>query len=135
MKVIIAGSRAFSDYELLKKKCDQILDGLEVEIEIVSGTAPGADRLGERYAHEKGYKLKRMPAQWDQYQGRPTEEIGFRKHGDMYWKRAGMVRNREMAEYADAAIIFWDGKSKGTKNMIYWADKLNLITSIINYET
>lgn len=33
-------------------------------------------------------------------------------------RAAGPIRNREMAEYADALIAFWDWKSAGTKNMI-----------------
>jgi major membrane immunogen (membrane-anchored lipoprotein) len=102
MKVIIAGSRGFKDYELLKKVCDKMLSNTnKPEIEIVSGTALGADTLGERYAIERAYKLRRFPADWN-------------KHG----KKSGYIRNKEMAEYADALIIFWDKISKGSKHMI-----------------
>lgn len=99
MKVIIAGGREFNNYELLKKKCDKILIN-QNEIEIVSGTARGADKLGERYATEKNYSLKKFPANWD-----------------LYKKSAGYKRNEEMAQYADALIAFWNQKSKGTKHM------------------
>ena len=115
MKVIIAGSREFNDYDKLCKFCDHILQN-QKEIEIVSGTAKGADKLGEKYATEKGYSIKRFPADWN---------IG---------KSAGYLRNKEMAEYADALIAFWDGKSKGTKNMIDLAKKNNLKIKICNYE-
>lgn len=33
-------------------------------------------------------------------------------------KAAGILRNADMAEYADAAVVVWDGKSPGSKNMI-----------------
>lgn len=104
-KVIIAGSRGFDNYELLKKRMDKLLQKKKPEdIEIVSGTAKGADSLGERYAKERGYTLKRLPAEWDKY-----------------GKRAGYIRNYEMAVYADACVVFWDEESNGTRNMIYSA--------------
>jgi hypothetical protein len=112
MRIIIAGGRDFNNYELLKKKVSELIDGWRdfpdfKNPEIISGHAQGADSLGERFAKEFGYDLRVMTADWD-------------KHG----KSAGMIRNKEMATYAKqdpdycALIAFWDGKSKGTKNMI-----------------
>ena len=98
MKVIIAGGRTFNDYDLLCKFCNKALS-LQTEIEIVSGTANGADKLGEKYANENGYSIKQFPADWDKY-----------------GKSAGYIRNEEMAKYADALIAFWDGKSKRISN-------------------
>ena len=115
MKVIIAGGRDFNNYETLYKLCDKVLSN-QTEIEIVSGTANGADKLGEKYANEKGYVIKRFPANW--------EDFG---------KKAGIIRNREMADYADALIAFWDGKSRGTKNMIEVAKKNKLEVRVIKY--
>ena len=66
MKVIIAGGRDFSDYELLKRECDSYLCGMH-GIEIVSGAANGADKLGERYADERNFSLKRFSADWNRY--------------------------------------------------------------------
>lgn len=110
MKVIVAGSRGFNDYELLKKVCDKMLSNVnKSEIEIVSGAALGADTLGERYAIERGYKLRRFHADWGKYN-----------------RGAGFIRNKEMGEYADALIAFWDNSSKGTKNMIDIAKKRGL---------
>lgn len=114
MKVIIAGSRTFNDYNLLKLNCDKTLS-LFPEIEIVSGTANGADKLGERYANEKGYTIKQFPAEWDKY-----------------GKSAGYKRNEQMAKYSDVLIAFWDGKSKGTKHMIDLAERYKLKVVIIN---
>ena len=57
-KVIIAGGRDFNNYELLKAKCDYYLSNLdEADVVIVSGAARGADKLGEQYAKERGYKI------------------------------------------------------------------------------
>ncbi len=115
MKVIIAGGRTFDDYNLLVEKCDNILSK-STDIEIVSGTANGADKLGERYAKEKGYKIKRFPANWS---------LG---------KSAGYIRNEEMALYADALIAFWNQDSKGTKHMINLAIKHGLKVKTIIYK-
>lgn len=114
-KVIIAGTRSFDDYELLRTKMDHLLSRRS-EIEIVSGTARGADQLGERYAAERGYALKQFPADWN-----------------TYGKSAGYRRNAEMAEYADAAVVFWDGRSKGSKHMIDLAREKGLAVRVVMY--
>jgi len=114
MKVIIAGSRTFNDYKLLYDSCEKALSNSN-NIEIVSGTANGADKLGERYANEKGYKVTQFPADWT-------------NHG----KRAGYLRNNQMAVYADALIAFWDYKSKGTGHMIDLAKANNIKVIVIN---
>ena len=114
-KVIIAGSREFLDYKLLIEKCDHYLQN-QNNIEVVSGAAKGADTLGERYAVKKGYALKTFPANWD-----------------FYGKSAGYRRNEEMAEYADALILFWDGMSKGSKHMLDTAREKNLKIKIVYY--
>lgn len=117
-KIIIAGSREFNDYPLLKSKLDAFLaETNNDEVEIVSGTARGADILGERYASETGISIKRFPANWN-----------------LYGKRAGYIRNREMAEYADACIVFWNGESRGTKHMIDLATLMKLTIKVVQYE-
>jgi len=115
MKLIIAGGRNFTDYQKLKETCDHFLQD-QTNIEIVSGTCKGADQLGEKYAKEREYKLTKFPADWN-------------KHG----KSAGPKRNQQMANYTDALIAFWDGKSKGTKHMIEMAkqSKLRMIILVI----
>lgn len=54
MKVIIAGSRGLNDYDLLKAKCCKIPSSHHPNIEVVSGTANGADKLGEKFGEEMG---------------------------------------------------------------------------------
>jgi hypothetical protein len=116
-KLIIAGGREFSDYELLEKEVIKLLRGkYPKDVEIVSGGARGADSLGEKFAKEKGCSLQSFPADWN-----------------TYGKSAGYRRNAEMAAYADACICFWDGKSKGTKHMIDLAEKKELLLTIIKY--
>lgn len=98
MRVIIAGSRGITDYAIVEDAVRAA--GLPIT-EIVSGRARGVDALGERYALKCGIPLKFFPAYWSQ-------------HG----KGAGFIRNQEMAEYAEALIVVWDGYSKGTADMI-----------------
>ena len=117
-KIIIAGGRDFMDYNLLKEKTNKILQEKKVthKIVIISGCARGADTLGLRYASENAFDVEEYPADWDKY-----------------GKKAGYVRNVEMAENADALIAFWDGKSKGTKHMIDMATERNLPIRVIRY--
>jgi YspA, cpYpsA-related SLOG family len=117
-RVIVAGSRDFNDYELLKSKMLHYLKGFDLsEVEIVSGTARGADQLGERFAREFGCKLKQFPADWDKYK-----------------KQAGFIRNLQMAEYSHALVAFWNGKSRGTKHMIDIAKKEGLKLRVVRYD-
>lgn len=115
-KVIIAGTRTFKDYKLLVETCDRLLVKKHPNIEIVNGGANGADRLGGKYAIQKGYKMTQFKADWD--------NLG---------KGAGYARNKEMAEYADAAIIFWDGCSRGAKHMVELARNHCLKLKVIIY--
>jgi hypothetical protein len=80
--LIIAGGRDFTDYAMMEKAFAKFMAGIQdTELTIISGTAGGADRLGERIAKEYGLPLLQMPANWD-------------KHG----RSAGYIRNAEMAE-------------------------------------
>lgn len=99
-RVIIAGSRDFVEYAYLCESLHSLISAGVSITEVVSGTARGADRLGERWARENLIPISRFPAQWD--------TLG---------KSAGYVRNKEMAAYADIAVLFWDGESQGTKHM------------------
>lgn len=117
VKIIIAGSRGFNDFDELCRVCDSLINP-DNDVTIVSGTAKGADRLGEQYAALRNYKIKRFPADWD-------------KHG----KKAGILRNNEMADYADNLIAFWDEESKGTTHMIGVADMKGLGVYVHRYKS
>lgn len=112
MKLIIAGSRSFDNYELLK---DSLLKDFQNNLtEIVSGTARGADKLGERYALEFNIPITYFKPDWE-----------------LHRKSAGYIRNEQMAAYADSCICFWDGVSKGTKHMINLAKKYKLKLKVV----
>lgn len=112
MKTIIAGSRDQGDYALLRFIVRQ--SGFPIS-EVVSGRCElgthtfttkegikvfGVDGLGERWAQDHSVPVAPVPASWKEY-----------------GKAAGPMRNRQMAEYADALILMWDGKSKGSRSM------------------
>lgn len=97
-KVIIAGSRTVQDKEVVfnalkQSKLNPVL--------FVSGAANGVDKIGEDIASDLKLPVRQFFPDWD--------TLG---------KRAGMVRNVEMGDYADALVAVWDDKSKGTKQMI-----------------
>lgn len=115
-RVIIAGSRSFSNYELLKEHCLSLLQEKRRthRVIIVSGHAHGADTMGERFAKEQGLTIELHPAKW--------RALG---------KAAGMIRNAEMARASDALIAFWDGRSRGTAHMISFARRRGLEVSVV----
>ena len=117
-RVIIAGSRSFQNYDLLKAKTDHFLSKVPQthEIHIVCDGARGADLLGAQYAKERGYCIDSFPADWNKY-----------------GKSAGYRRNVQMAENADAVIVFWDGTSRGSKHMIDIAKDHHLPCRVVKY--
>lgn len=117
MKVIIAGSRNFNDYKFLEKKCDKILIDIDGEIIILSGTASGADTLGEAYAKINGYKIEYHPAQWNDLTKEPCK-LKENKYGKLYNALAGFNRNQEMVDVADMLIAFRVNFSNGTSDVI-----------------
>ncbi len=110
MRVIIAGSRTVTDFMQVVEAV--VKSGFDVTT-VISGTAKGVDQLGEDYAELFGLDVERFPADWSQ-------------HG----RAAGPIRNRAMAEAADALVAVWDGSSRGTKNMIETARKLGLAVHV-----
>lgn len=106
MNCIIAGPRYIENYQHV---IDAVkASGFTIDM-VVSGRAAGVDSLGERWAENHGVSVKPFPADWDKHR-----------------KAAGPIRNRQMAEYADALIAVWDGRSRGTGNMIKEASKRGL---------
>ena len=110
MRIVIAGCREYNDYNVAKEFIDLCLGSLNnhKDIVILSGGARGADELGLRYAVENSLKTEVYRADWE-----------------MYGRAAGPKRNEQMAKKCDIVICFWDGKSRGTKSMIDYAQKYN----------
>lgn len=110
MKTIIAGSRDILDASLVSVAIGCASFGVS---EVVCGMASGVDTLGWLWAKEHDIPVKEFPANWSKY-----------------GKRAGYLRNQEMANYADALIAVWDGRSVGTRHMIDIAKEKGLKTFI-----
>ncbi len=106
MKVVIAGSRDIENYHLVEEAVKR--SNFDVTT-ILSGGARGVDRLGIAFAHDHRLQVQIFTPEW--------ERLG---------SRAGMVRNQQMADAAEAVIAIWDGKSTGTRNMIELASKRGL---------
>ena len=102
MKIAIVGSRNYSDLDHVRG----IVKSLSRDTEIVSGGAPGVDKIAEQAAIDRGMPTKIFPADWEKY-----------------GRGAGAIRNKAIVNYADGVIAFWDGTSRGTKNTIDLADK------------
>ena len=97
MRVAVIGSRCEEgDLE------DLVRDHLPpYTTEIVSGGARGVDRAAAAVARQMGIPL--------------TE---FLPDYDTYGKRAPLVRNDRIVDYADMVLAFWDGDSHGTQYVI-----------------
>jgi hypothetical protein len=109
-RVIVAGSRGFTDYELMCRELDTLFWESDEfgykDIKIVSGMADGADSLAIRYADERELTKILFPANWKSYH-----------------RIAGFLRNEDMLSVATHLVVFWDGKSNGTRHMIEIAKK------------
>ncbi len=118
MRIVIAGGRDFNDWDTFMGYMSVLPNWIgHDDFEVVSGGASGADSLGERFAQLFNHQLTRFPADWEKY-----------------GRAAGPIRNEQMAKYADGVIAFWDGKSRGTKNMIDVARKYNKWTYVVRID-
>lgn len=115
--IVICGSRDFTDYKRFKSDLDEhFVNLVKSDALIISGGADGADKMAEIYAEENNIAFREMPAAWA-------------SHG----KKAGVLRNIEMAELANEVIAFWDGTSPGTAQMIKYCMKKEIPITV--YET
>ena len=121
MKTIVAGSRKGADYNTVLQAMQDAPWDINT---VISGTAKGVDTLGEQVAKNYGIPVKRYPADWRNLDV-PGVVVKHNIYG-AYNAIAGHQRNTLMAENADALVAIWDGKSKGTKNMIDTAKTKNL---------
>lgn len=117
-KLIVAGGRDFNDAALMERVLIALadVDYADVSISIVTGMAKGADYLGYAFAKANGVTLYRFHAEWDR--------LG---------RSAGFIRNKQMGDFSDGLLAFWDGKSRGTDNMIQYMQSLSKPVHIINY--
>ncbi len=113
LKIAVIGGRDFNNYERLSAVLDQIADKISY---IISGGAKGADTLGEKYANDNS-----------------IDTLIFKPDWKRYGRGAGSVRNKTIIATCDVVYAFWDGKSKGTKNAIDYANKIGKEVTIIKY--
>ena len=99
MKIAVVGSRNITVENLERYLSDCT--------EIVSGGAIGVDSCAAEYATERGLKLTVFLPQYDRY-----------------GRAAPIVRNKQIVDYADKVLAFWDGRSKGTLSVINYAKKI-----------
>ena len=118
MKLIVAGGRDFTDTNRMITELQKLVESGEItdSPELVCGMARGADMLAYSLWANNKMPIHNFPANWDKY-----------------GKSAGYKRNQEMGEFADAAVCFWDGKSKGTKHMIDIMNRLNKPVYVVRY--
>ncbi len=111
MKIMIAGSRSIQSFDLTP----HIPQDTDL---IITGGAVGIDTLAEEYADQ--YKISKLI---------------IRPRYDLYGKAAPIFRNKQMVDLADAVLVIWDGKSKGSRSTIKYARKLQKNLIIIQADT
>lgn len=116
MKVIIAGGRDFDNYTIMYNAIEELQKEIEIT-RVVCGGARGADLMGAQIATTLNIPVDYFFADWD-----------------TYGKAAGIIRNHQMGDYADYLLAFWDGKSKGTKDMINYMKQLGKHGKVVRYE-
>lgn len=116
-KLIVAGGSDFSDKELCREKIHELRRILSTyKLSIVSGMARGADHLAWEIAKEDGIQLYEYYADWGRY-----------------GPDADYHRNEVMARNSNGLLAFWDGTSKGTRNMIRVMQFLQKPVSVVSY--
>jgi hypothetical protein len=109
--LLICGSRNFDNYEIVSETIKNLDIGFDL---IISGGAKGADTLAKKYCVDNNINIKEYLPEWDRY-----------------GRGAGIQRNKEMLKVSDFVLIFWDGKSKGTKFNVEYCQKNNKEHKII----
>ena len=107
MKLLIAGSRSITDFDIspyIPKDTEYI----------ISGDAKGIDKLAEAYAD----KMK-------------LSKIIMRPQYSLYKRGAPIKRNQKMVDLCDKVLIIWDGISRGTKSTIDYAKKVGKPIEIV----
>ena len=114
MKLIIAGSQTFTDYQRL---CQTLALERSRITQVLTGGARGAEQLGYRWAWKHQVKHQLFRADWERF-----------------GKSAGVRRNYQMAQASDMLLAFWDGRSAGTQHMISCMQQLGKPVVVILVE-
>ena len=114
MQLIIAGSRAFTDYQLL---CQPLAPERHRITEVIHGDARGADQLGFRWALQHHIRSRCFAADWERF-----------------GKAAGVRRNHQMAHAGNLLVAFWDGQSPGTAHLVQCMQQLGKPVVVIRVD-
>jgi hypothetical protein len=109
MKLLIVGSRSITNFDLSQYVPSDVDT-------VISGGAGGIDSLAERYAD-----LHRL------------SKYILRPHYDLYGRTAPLKRNEEMVDIADAVLVIWDGRSKGTQYTIKYTKKVKKPITVVRF--
>ena len=133
MKVIIAGGRNFFAQNMLAAFLNDLLESGELTgiSEVVCGGAKGADAVGAALALQASIPVRTMEADWRDLDATPCK-IKTNQYGE-YNVLAGMNRNIDMGDYADALVAAWDCRSAGTKQMIDYMQRIGKPVFILEY--
>lgn len=118
-RLLIAGGRDFNDpglFEIEIEKLHKYAAKFEIQWSLISGGCRGADQMGSTYALSQGWQIEWYLPNWKDFP-----------------KAGGVIRNRKMAEKAEFALIFWDGKSKGTSHTISMCKKNRVPIRLVIY--
>ena len=115
MKLIVAGSRDFTDYQIVCRVLDEHRQQIT---EIITGGARGADQLGYRWAWKHTVRHQRFRAEWERF-----------------GKSAGVRRNHQMAQAGDVLVVFWDGQTPGTAHLIQCMQELGKPVVLVSVDT
>lgn len=109
MKIVLAGSRLHLVKYLQGWWKAEVESNLPCKVEDVTWFVHGGASYGTdynaRFYIERNNELR-------------DKQLIFWADWKTYDRAAGPIRNKEMAEFGDFLLAFWDGKSTGTKNMI-----------------
>lgn len=122
---LLGGDEVLCDDDIVETIVDTMLKQYVEEgftIHIVEGEARGADIAGFRYAKKRGYDCVQFPADWNKY----GKRAGFIRNAEMY----GFLKDKEHR----SALLFWDGKSRGTRDNFIRARNTGVKVSCFQYE-
>lgn len=130
MKLAIVGGKDFSDKEIFKAAIKPIFHQIEL---IISGGAPGADSMAEKFADNASIPKSIHPALWDDFDVDEPIYYKYDKTGRAYNALAGFNRNSKIVAECEVLYAFWNGKSPGTKDSITKAQNQNKTVKIFSY--
>lgn len=112
LKTIIAGSRSVKDYATIERGMLSCPFRHDISV-VLCGMCEGPDLLGKQWADIHRIPVKKYEPDWTQ------------------GAYMGMIRNHAMGDAADALVAFWDGKSKGTLDMIEYMRNMMKIVHVV----